>query len=119
MAATFTYRGFWPMAQRHWRTGIAEMRRSFSKRLFLRDLQQLVPNVRAEDLRPGKSGVRAQAVDASGKLLDDFHIVRGPNSIHVVNAPSPAATASISIGRQIAALVQEQRGVPRPSLVEA
>jgi len=115
IATTAAYPGFWKMAKRHWRTGIAEMRRSFSKAMFVRDLQQLVPAVRSEDLKPGKSGVRAQAVDATGKLLDDFHIVSGPRSIHVLNAPSPAATSSIAIGRQVAALVLEMVLPHRPS----
>jgi L-2-hydroxyglutarate oxidase len=111
IASTFSYAGFWKMASKHWRAGVSEMRRSFIKRLFVRDLQMLVPNVRSEDLVPGKSGVRAQAVDATGKLLDDFHIVEGARSIHVLNAPSPAATSSISIGRTIADQIAKQIGV--------
>lgn len=108
LASTFSYGGFWKMASKHWKAGVAEMRRSFSKSLFVRDLQMLVPNVRSEDLVRGKSGVRAQAVDATGKLLDDFYIVEGSRSIHVLNAPSPAATSSISIGRYVANLVAKQ-----------
>jgi L-2-hydroxyglutarate oxidase len=90
------------MASRHWRTGIAEVRRSLSKSLFVRDLQRLVPRVRADDLVAGKTGVRAQAVGRDGKLLDDFLIVRAPRSVHLLNAPSPAATSSLSIGRYLA-----------------
>lgn len=108
LASAFSYSGFWKMASRHWKTGVTEMRRSFSKSLFVQDLQMLVPNVRSEDLVRGKTGVRAQAVDANGKLLDDFHIVEGSRSIHILNAPSPAATSSISIGRHVAALVAKQ-----------
>jgi L-2-hydroxyglutarate oxidase len=96
------------MASRNWKTGATEMRRSFSKSVFVRDLQMLVPNLRREDLVRGKSGVRAQAVDATGKLLDDFHIIESLRSIHVLNAPSPAATSSISIGRHVASLVAKQ-----------
>jgi (S)-2-hydroxyglutarate dehydrogenase len=100
--ATFSYGGFYRMAARHWRSAIDEMRRSFSKTLFVRDLQRLVPAVRAEDLVRGKSGVRAQAVAPDGRLLDDFHIVQAHRSMHVLNAPSPAATSSIAIGRHLA-----------------
>lgn len=99
---TFSYAGFYRMASRHWRSAIAEVRRSLSKQLFVQDLQELVPAVREEDVVRGKSGVRAQAVAPDGKLLDDFHIVQGPRSMHLLNAPSPAATASISIGRHLA-----------------
>lgn len=108
--ATLGYPGFWRLARRFWRTGIAEVARSFSKRLFVRALQELVPSVTGADLRWGGCGVRAQAVDRSGRLLDDFHIVEGETGVHVVNAPSPAATASLSIGRQIA-----RRVLPRLS----
>lgn len=102
LADAFAFAGFWRMARRHWRSGAAELRRSFSKRLFVRSIQELVPAVREEDVIPGGSGVRAQAVDATGKLLDDFHLVRSPRALHVLNAPSPAATASLAIGRAIA-----------------
>jgi L-2-hydroxyglutarate oxidase len=108
LATAFSYGGFWKMASRNWKTGATEMRRSFSKSVFVRDLQMLVPNLRREDLVRGKSGVRAQAVDATGKLLDDFHIIESLRSIHVLNAPSPAATSSISIGRHVASLVAKQ-----------
>jgi L-2-hydroxyglutarate oxidase len=105
VAETFAFPGFWRMAARHWRTGVTEMLRSFSKARFVRDLQLLVPAVRSEDLVPGKTGVRAQAIDRTGRLLDDFHIVRAPRSVHLLNAPSPAATSSISIGRSLASAV--------------
>ena len=94
--------GFWRMARRQWRTGLAEYHRSFSKAAFLRSLQRLMPSLTAADLAPGGSGVRAQAVDRSGALLDDFSIHHGVRAIHVLNAPSPAATASIAIGRVLA-----------------
>ena len=102
VAEMLSFVGFWRMAARYWRTGLAEMERSLSKRSFVRALQRLVPNLLPEDLEPGGSGVRAQAVDRSGALVTDFQIVEGPRSLHVLNAPSPAATASISIGRHIA-----------------
>ena len=104
---TLGYGGFWCLAGRFWRTGLQEYRRSFSKGIFVRDLQRLVPELRIEDLLGGGAGVRAQAVDPAGKLLDDFHIVEGEGMIHVLNAPSPAATASISIGRTVAARARE------------
>ena len=94
--------GFWRMAGRYWRTGLYEFYRSLSTRLFVRDLQHLVPDITEADLAPGGSGVRAQAVSPSGALLDDFSIVETANAIHVLNAPSPAATASLAIGEHIA-----------------
>lgn len=90
------------MAARHWRMGLAEMWRSLSKRAFAGALQRLVPEVREEHLLPSPSGVRAQAVAPDGGLLDDFAIVEGERLIHVLNAPSPAATSALSIGNTIA-----------------
>lgn len=95
------YPGFWKMATKYWTNGVAEMYRSFSKQAFTRALQKLVPEIRAEDMTPGGSGVRAQALDKSGVLLDDFSIVPSGKMIHVCNVPSPAATASLVIGQQI------------------
>jgi (S)-2-hydroxyglutarate dehydrogenase len=102
LGATVGYAGFWRLARRYWRTGIDEVARSLSKRRFTRSLQQLVPDLQEQDLRWGGCGVRAQAVNPAGQLLDDFHIVEGERSVHVVNAPSPAATAALGIGDQIA-----------------
>ncbi len=102
LADTLSYGGFWRMAGRHWKTGMGEMWRSFSKRAFVKALKRLLPELQPEDVRPGGSGVRAQAMDPSGKLLDDFHVVRAPQMIHVLNAPSPAATSSLRIGQAIA-----------------
>jgi L-2-hydroxyglutarate oxidase len=96
------FAGFRSLGRRYWRVGVQEYRRSFSKGLFVRDLQRLVPELRHEDVRSGGAGIRAQAVDREGRLLDDFCLVDGDRMIHVLNAPSPAATASISIGRTIA-----------------
>ena len=109
LASMATYGGFWRMAAHHWRTAYDEMHRSFSKALFVRDLQKLVPAIREEDVIPGKRGVRAQAVAPNGKLLDDFHIVQGNRSVHLLNAPSPAATSSLNIGRQLAEKVLASR----------
>jgi len=96
--------GFWRMAGRFWRTGAAEIARSLSRRLFVRALQRLVPELHDGDLMRGGSGVRAQAVNRSGALLDDFYILESTRAIHVLNAPSPAATAALSIGRHLADL---------------
>jgi L-2-hydroxyglutarate oxidase len=100
---TLAYPGFWRMASRYWRTGAGEVYRSFSKRAFVRALQRLLPELRDEDLDPGGSGVRAQAVDRNGGLLDDFCIQTVGGVVHVLNAPSPAATASLPIGEHVAA----------------
>jgi L-2-hydroxyglutarate oxidase len=94
--------GFWRMVRGQWRNGLDEARRSLSRARFLQSLQTLIPSLADEDIAPGGSGVRAQAVDRSGRLVDDFALARGPRQIHVLNAPSPAATASIAIGKEIA-----------------
>jgi L-2-hydroxyglutarate oxidase LhgO len=107
LAGTLGYRGFWAMARRYWRTGSYEMYRSLSKAAFVRALQRLVPDIRAADVIPGGAGVRAQAVAADGSLVDDFRIARSKGAIHVLNAPSPAATASLAIGRHVAGLATE------------
>lgn len=103
-----SFPGFWRMARQHYRMGIAEMRRSYSKRLFVRALQKLVPEITERDVVPSGAGVRAQALDRSGKLLDDFSIREGDHMIHVLNAPSPAATSSLSIGRTVARMVLDR-----------
>ncbi len=95
--------GFARMAQRWWRVGLFELYRSFSKAAFVRSLQKLLPEIRATDLTRGGAGVRAQAVNARGELLDDFCFVETPRALHVLNAPSPAATAALAIGEYIAA----------------
>lgn len=104
------YRGFWRMAWRYWRTGMSEMYRSFSKKAFHRALQRLIPELKIEDIQPHGAGVRAQALDPSGALVDDFRFVEAERMIHVLNAPSPAATASISIGQAIAELAGRNFG---------
>ncbi len=98
---TLAYPGFWRMVGRYWRSGLGEMARSFSKEKFVRELQKLVPALRSEDLEEGGTGVRAQAVAADGSLVDDFRIVRDGNIVHVLNVPSPAATASLAIAETI------------------
>lgn len=103
LADTAAFPGFWRLAARFWRIGAGEYRRSFSRRCFVHSLQRLVPAISPEDVRRGGSGVRAQAVDGDGRLVDDFRIVATPRSVHVLNAPSPAATASLSIGQSVAA----------------
>ncbi|HSX10421.1 MAG TPA: L-2-hydroxyglutarate oxidase [Chlamydiales bacterium] len=102
LGRVLAYRGFWKMALNYWKAGVYEMARSFSKQLFLRDLRRLVPAIEEKDLRPGGCGIRAQVVTREGRLLDDFALLQEKNTIHVMNAPSPAATASFSIGRTIA-----------------
>ncbi len=96
------FRGFWRVVQQHWQTGAGEVWRSISTRAFVRTLQTLIPTIRFEDVQRAGSGVRAQAVTADGQLLDDFHIVETQQMIHVLNAPSPAATAALTIGQHIA-----------------
>ena len=97
--------GFQIMARQHWRNGLSEFRRSLRKRDFVRSCQRLVPGVRMEDLTPGGSGVRAQAVARDGALIDDFRFLARERFLHVLNVPSPAATASVPIGREILKMV--------------
>jgi L-2-hydroxyglutarate oxidase len=100
----FGFKGFWAMAGRYWRVQAYELYRSMSRRVFLNALQKLVPELKDKDMGPGGSGVRAQVVTAEGALVDDFLIVEASNVVSVLNAPSPAATASIAIGKHIAGL---------------
>jgi L-2-hydroxyglutarate oxidase len=96
-----TYSGFLKLAARHWRMGLGEMWRSISKAAFVRALQRLIPEIRADDLVAAPAGIRAQAVAPDGAMIDDFLIRETDRCVHVVNAPSPAATASLTIGEQI------------------
>jgi L-2-hydroxyglutarate oxidase len=114
---TARFGGFWRMARRYWKTGMGEVHRSFSKRAFLKALQRLLPELTLADLQPGGAGVRAQAVEPSGALVDDFRIVPAPRMVHVLNAPSPAATASIAIGEYIADTAERTFALPRPAEV--
>lgn len=102
---TMRHRGFWKMAFKYWKAGLYELARSKSKALFLKDLQRLVPEIKSEDLISGNSGIRAQVVTQEGKLMDDFAFEREDRVLHVINAPSPAATASFAIGKAIAKMV--------------
>ena len=107
----FGYGGFWRMARRYWRTGLGEFYRSLSQRAFVEALQRLIPELRFEDVRSAGAGVRAQALEPGGSLVDDFRIVETGRMIHVLNAPSPAATASLSIGRTIADMAARNFGL--------
>lgn len=109
---TLTFGGFWRMARKFWWTGCGEIYRSISQRAFLHALQRLMPSLQYHDLQPGGSGIRAQAVENSGALVDDFRIIEADRMIHVLNAPSPAATASIAIGRHVARIAAERLGLP-------
>jgi L-2-hydroxyglutarate oxidase LhgO len=100
--ATLRLPGLRRLARRYWRPGLSEIVRSRSRKLYARSVRHLVPAITASDLLPGGSGVRAQAMTSHGRLIDDFVFMEGPRSLHVLNAPSPAATASLAIGRQIA-----------------
>lgn len=119
LGRTVFFKGFWAMAGKYWRTGFGELYRSLSKRAFVRALQKLLPEITEKDLISGGSGVRAQAVSASGALVDDFVIRQSRNAIHVLNAPSPGATASLAIGQRIAEIAAQafdlkaQRSVDR------
>jgi L-2-hydroxyglutarate oxidase LhgO len=106
-----SYPGFWRMARRYWRTGFGELYRSFSKAAFVRALQRLIPAITAKDLVPVGSGVRAQAVRPDGSLVDDFQLISSGNILHVLNVPSPAATASIAIGRRVAKMASDSLGL--------
>jgi len=114
---TARFGGFWRMARRYWKTGLGEVHRSFSKRAFLKALQRLLPDLTLADLQPGGAGVRAQAVEPSGALVDDFRIVPAPRMVHVLNAPSPAATASIAIGQYIAETAERTFALPERTQV--
>ncbi|MFI6409219.1 L-2-hydroxyglutarate oxidase [Streptomyces sp. NPDC050548] len=118
IATTAAWPGVWRMARQHWRYGVGELRRSVSKSAFTSAVQRLLPAVTPEDLVPSAAGVRAQAVLRDGTLVDDFLIKEGPRAVHVLNAPSPAATASLPIGREVArralAVLGQEDGVRLP-----
>jgi L-2-hydroxyglutarate oxidase LhgO len=107
---TLAWPGFWRMARRQWRSGAGEYYRSFSKSGFVKALQKLLPEARQEYLQEGGAGVRAQAVDREGRLVDDFHFACSPGMVHVLNVPSPAATASLLIAREIVNLAERGGG---------
>ncbi|MGA2205787.1 MAG: L-2-hydroxyglutarate oxidase [Terracidiphilus sp.] len=107
---TLTYRGFWRFFARYPRMCWEEFKRSYSKKLFCRSLQRLVPELQMEDLAPGGSGVRAQALSPEGELMQDFHFARAAGALHVLNAPSPAATAALAIADEILDVAREEIG---------
>ncbi len=100
-AEAFSHAGTWKFFYKHWRFGIDEYRRAFSKRLFLQRLRALIPSLEMDDLVPGRAGVRAMALAPEGEMIDDFKIEHHGNAIHILNAPSPAATASLAIGSEV------------------
>ena len=108
LLACMRWPGFWKMAKQHWRTGMGEVHRSWSKAAFVHALQALIPEIEENDLMPGGAGVRAQAVTREGKLVDDFRLVNSKRAVHVLNAPSPAATSSLSIGDTVSKMVLEK-----------
>lgn len=103
-----TYAGTWNLFRQHWRHGIEEYRRALSKRLFLRTLQRLIPSLQMDDIEPGRAGVRAMALDPRGGMIEDFKIQYQHNSIHVLNAPSPAATSALAIGTAVQEMASKQ-----------
>lgn len=96
-----TFKGTWKLFSKHWRKGIDEYKRAFSKRLFVKELQKMMPSITVNDVQTARSGVRAQAIDFDGNMVDDFKIIHHNNNIHVLNAPSPAATACLAIADEI------------------
>ncbi len=108
---TLAYPGFWRMSAAHWRTGLSEQYRSLSKGAFLRSLQALLPEVRMDDLAEPGAGVRAQAVDRRGRLLQDFAISETEDAIHVISAPSPGATSSLTISRHVVEMAARAFGL--------
>ena len=111
VGSSFGFPGFWRMARRHWRNGLAEWHRSLSKSAFVRALQAMLPEITERDLVPGGSGVRAQALKPDGALVDDFQFVPSGKVLHVLNVPSPAATASLMIGKTIVEMASKSLGL--------
>lgn len=108
---TLNYSGFWNLAKEHWRKGVDEYYRSLSKPAFVKTLQKLIPSIQSDQLEPAGSGVRAMALKPNGEILDDFHFEITGNAIHVLNAPSPAATAGLAIGDEIVKRVKDNFGL--------
>lgn len=107
---TFNFPGFWKLARKHWRMGLDEYKRSLSKSAFVKGLQELIPSIREEHLQVSPSGVRAMALKEDGEILDDFYFMSDERQIHVLNAPSPAATACLAIADEIVKKVNDQTG---------
>jgi L-2-hydroxyglutarate oxidase len=120
IAGSILFPGLWRFLARYPGVSWFELRRSFNKRLFARSLQRLMPDIRPDDLVPGGSGVRAQAMDRDGGLIQDFRLLHSADALHVLNAPSPGATASLAIGDEIVRLVRSEArqavvAQPRPA----
>lgn len=105
------YKGTWKLFAKHWKFGLDEYRRAFSKKLFLNQVRRLIPDLEMRELKPGRSGVRAMALGEDGEMIEDFHIVHKEKAIHVLNAPSPAATAGLAIGEEVAKMAKERFGL--------
>lgn len=103
--------GTWKLFRKHWRFGLDEYKRAFSKKLFLNKLRSLIPDLEMDDIKPGRSGVRAMALDAQGNMLEDFRITYHERSIHVLNAPSPAATSALAIGSAVSNMAEQHFGL--------
>ena len=103
-----SYKGTWNLFFKHWRFGLDEYKRAFSKRLFLNRLKKMIPSLEMSDIVPGRAGVRAMALGADGEMIDDFKIEHHHNALHVLNAPSPAATASLAIGTAICEMASDK-----------
>lgn len=114
---SLTFPGLWKMAGKFAKEGLDEYVRSFSKKQFTKSLQELIPEIQEDDLIPAPAGVRAQALKSDGNMVDDFHIIMGKRTIHVCNAPSPAATASIEIGKEVVNRIPEQLILKKATLV--
>ncbi|MED4206898.1 L-2-hydroxyglutarate oxidase [Neobacillus mesonae] len=117
LAEVLTYKGFWKLASKFMKEGMEEYVRSFSKKQFTKSLQELIPEIQEDDLIPAPAGVRAQALKYDGNMVDDFHIIMGKQSIHVCNAPSPAATASIEIGKEVVRRIPVQTNLIESKLI--
>lgn len=104
---SLTYAGFIKLSFKHWSTGVKELLKTFSKRIFLNELKKIIPDIKEEEILKGGSGIRAQAVSPDGKLVDDFFLIVRPRIIHVCNAPSPAATASLAIAEEISKMLEK------------
>lgn len=117
LAEALSYSGLWKMAGKFAKEGMDEYVRSFSKKQFTKSLQELIPEIQADDLIPAPAGVRAQAIRNDGNMVDDFHIIMGKRTIHVCNAPSPAATASIEIGKEVVNRIPAQTNLKETALI--
>lgn len=106
-AEALSYKGTWKLFSKHWRFGLDEYKRAFSKRLFLNRLQGLIPSLEMDDLKPGRCGVRAMALGPEGEMIEDFAIEYKENAIHVLNAPSPAATSALAIGESVSDMAKK------------